>query len=82
MFARFFSRCWLALLAFFSLAMPVWAQDGNEPQEWVISYSIMILFLALAIAILLRPTKRADSAFSFDEQQALKEEEMKKMKGS
>jgi len=82
MFARFFNRCWLAVFAFLSLTVPVWAQDGNKPQEWVISYALMLLFLGLAIAILLRPTKREDSAFSYDEQQAQKEEEMKKIKGS
>ena len=81
-FAPFFNRCWLAFVVFFFTAVPLWAQDGNEPQEWVISYAIMILFLALAIAILLRPTKREDSAFSFDEIQAQKDEEMKKIKGT
>ena len=82
MFARFFNRCWLACAVFFFTAVPLWAQDGNEPQEWIISYAIMILFLALAIAILLRPTKREDSAFSFDEMQAQKDEEMKKIKNA
>ena len=83
MFARIFNRCWLAVTAFFFIVAPLWAQDGagQETQEWVISYAIMIAFLGLILLILLRPTKRDDSAFSFDEQQAQKEEEMKKIKG-
>ena len=82
MFARFFNRCWPAVVVFFFMAVPVWAQDGNEPQEWVISYAIMVAFLALIMLILLRPTRRDDSAFSYDEQQAQKEEDMKKIKSS
>ena len=84
MFARFFNRCWLAVTALFLTAVPLWAQEAaeTETQEWVISYSITILFLVLIIAILLRRTKRDDSAFSFDEQQAQKEEEMKKIKST
>jgi hypothetical protein len=64
----------------------LWAQEEaaaeNETQVWVLSYAIMTAFLALALLILLRPTKRSDTAFSFDELQAHKEEEMKKLKGT
>jgi len=84
MFARIFTRCWLAMTAFFFTAVPLWAQEaegGTETQEWVLSYAIMIAFLTLILLMLLRPTKRDDSAFSFDELQAQKEEEMKKVKG-
>ena len=84
MFVRIFTRCWLAITAFLFTAVPLWAQEaegGSETQEWVISYAIMILFLTLMLLILLRPTTRDDSAFSFDELQTQKNEEMKKIKG-
>jgi len=84
MLAQVFHRCFLAVATFFFTAVPLWAQEAaaeQETQEWVVSYAIMILFLVLIMLILLRPTKRNDSAFSFDEQQAHKEEEMKKIKG-
>ena len=70
---------------FFFTAVPLWAAEeaAKEPetQEWVISYAVMIIFLGLTLLILLRPTKRNDSAFSYDEQKERKEEEMKKIKG-
>ena len=84
MFASFFNRCWLAVAVFLLTAMPLWADDAaTEPEQhvWVISFSIMILFLVLTLLILLLRTKRSDSAFSFDEIRAQKEEEMKKIKG-
>jgi len=85
MFARFFHRCWLAVTVFFFLTVPLWAQESTaadaETQEWVLSYALMLLFLGLTLLILLRPTRRNDSAFSYDELQAQKEEELKKMKG-
>ena len=65
-------------------AMPLWAANEvvpEEPQIWVLPYALMILFFSLAVAILLRPTKRSDSAFSYDEQQAMKEEKLRKLKG-
>ena|GEM_PF-5677942 len=66
----------------FGNSMPLLANEGkDEPQVWVISYAVMLLFLGLVLAILLRPLKRNDSAFTFDEQREMKEEEMKKMKG-
>ena len=85
MFLRFFNRCWLAVTVFFFTAVPLWAQESTaadkETQEWVISYVLMLFFLALTLLILLRPTKRDDSAFSYDELLAQKDEEMKKIKG-
>ena len=54
----------------------------EEPKAWVLSFLIMIAFLALTLLIILRPTKRSDSAFSYDELQEQKEEEMKKLKGA
>ena len=86
MFVLIFNRCWLVITAFFFMIAPLWAQAQEaaaepETQEWVLSYAIMIAFLALTMLILLRRTNRDDSAFSFDEQQAHREEEMKKIKG-
>ena len=84
-FVRVFTWCWAAILSLFATSVPLWAQGNEaegETQVWVISYFLMILFLGLTLAILLRPTKRSDSAFSYDELKAQKEEEMKKLKGS
>jgi len=68
------------------MATPLLAQDAQggetQTQVWVISYFLMFLFLGLTLAILLRPVKRDDSAFSYDELKEQREEEMKKMKGS
>ena len=46
----------------------------------MISYFLILLFVGLAILILLRPSKRSDTAFSLDEITKRKEEEMKKLK--
>jgi NADH:ubiquinone oxidoreductase subunit 6 (subunit J) len=84
MFAHIFNRCWLAVIVFIVTAVPLLAEETDavpETQEWVLPYAVMILFLGLILLILLRPTKRQDSAFSFDEIQAQREEEMKKIKG-
>ena len=83
MVSQFIIRCWLVVTAFLCTVVPLWAQDGEGEggtEVWVLQYFIMIFFLVLALLILLRPTKREDSAFSFDEIQAQKEEEMKKIK--
>jgi NADH:ubiquinone oxidoreductase subunit 6 (subunit J) len=87
MFVRIFNWYWGVIAIFFVTAASLWAQgegaaSEDETQVWVLSYAIMIAFLALTLVILLRPTKRNDSAFSYDELQAQKEEEMKKIKGT
>ena len=85
MFVQFFHRCWLTLTFLLFTAAPLWAEgaaEGAEIKVWVIQYAIMVGFLSLALFILLRPTKRKESAFTFDELQAKKEEEMKKLKGT
>jgi len=84
MFARIFNR-FGAFIVFFFSCIPLWAAEEEKATEspvWVLSYAIMIAFLALTLFILLRPTKRSDSAFSYDEQKAIKEEEIKKIKGT
>ena len=85
MLAQFFTRCCTAVVVFLCSATPLWAQDGGSETEalvWVLQFAMMILFLTLALMILLRPTKREDSAFTFDELREMKEEEMKKLKGT
>ena len=85
MFVRIFNWCWVVVTLFFFMATPLCAEDGSPEggtQIWVISYFIMILFLGLTLAILLRPTQRDDSAFSYDELKAQREEDMKKIKGA
>jgi multisubunit Na+/H+ antiporter MnhB subunit len=64
----------------FTAASPVWAAEEEAPAtpDWVISFSVMLLFLSLAIAILLRPTKRPDTAFTADELREQREAEKKK----
>jgi len=46
-----------------------WAaqQEEKPAPEWVLSYVLLLLFLGLAILILLRPSKRNDSALTQDE---------------
>ena len=88
MLTRFFNHCRFAITAicvFFFTAVPVWAKETKEEEAepvWVVAFAVMTLFLILAMAILLRPAKRDDSAFSFDELRAQKEEDMKKLKGT
>jgi type VI protein secretion system component VasK len=85
MFLRVFNWCWAAVTVLLFTAVPLWAQEEtaaeDEGQVWVLSYAITIAFLALTLFILLRPTRRSDSAFTYDELQAKKEEEMNKIKG-
>ena len=85
MISQFITRCWLVVAVCLFTTVPVWAQGGggagDEPQAWVLQYLIMIFFLALALLILLRPTKREDSAFTYDELKAEKEEDLKKITG-
>ena len=80
MFIRIFNQCWATVAVLFLTVVPLGAAE-EEPPEWVLSYAIIILFLALTLSILLRPIRRSDSAFSYDEQKAQKEEEMKRIKG-
>ena len=85
MFVRIFNWCWAVLTILLVTAVPLWAQEEaaeDEVQVWVLSYAIMLVFLGLTLFILLRPTRRRDSAFSYDELREQKEEEMKKIKGS
>ena len=64
-------RCLLNSLFFGVLFFfqPVFAlaQDDKEPPEWVMSYFLLLLFLGLAVLILMRPTKRGDSALTQEE---------------
>ena len=80
MLKQILNQCWSVVALFFFTAAPLWAADGEQEPEWVLSYAIILAFLTLTLLILLRPTKRSDSAFSYDEQKAIKEEEMKKLK--
>ena len=79
-------HCIYVICVLLMTASPLWAQQKelavDETQVWVLSYAAMIFFLALTLFILLRPIKREDSAFSFDELKAQKEEEMKRIKGT
>jgi len=74
----------MVVVVFIFSTAPLWAAEEEvaERPVWVLSYALIILFLTLTLLILLRPTKRDDSAFSFDEQKAQKEEEIKKIKGA
>jgi len=73
----------IVVVALFT-GVPLWAAEESTgaTQEWVLSYATIILFLTLALLILLRPIQRNDSAFSHDELQAQKDEEMKKIKNA
>ena len=87
MFTRVFTWCWAAVMVYLLTAVPLWAAEEaaaveDEGEIWVLSYALTLGFLGLTLFILLRPTRRSDSAFSYDEMRAQKEEEMKKIKGS
>ncbi|MDR1963343.1 MAG: hypothetical protein LBQ50_06155 [Planctomycetaceae bacterium] len=66
---------------FFQPFLVFGAEASEEQPDWVLSYFLILLFLGFAVLILLRPTKRSDSAFSTEELAAQQEEAMKKMKG-
>jgi hypothetical protein len=59
----------------------VFGAEGEEKPDWVLSYFLVLLFLGFAVLILLRPSKRSDSAFTTEELAAQQEEAMKKMLG-
>lgn len=88
MFLQIVFRCWAVVSVFLITVVSLWAQDeaaappAEETPDWVLPYTLMILFLALTLLILLRPLNRSDSAFSYDELKEQKEEEMKKLKGT
>ena len=68
-----FSLCvWLTPAIVFAAA-----EKTKEP-EWVLSYFLVLLFLFLSIFILCRPTKRADTALTQEEQDTEKAEKQKK----
>jgi preprotein translocase subunit SecG len=66
----------------FVLTMPVLAQaEGGAKPDWVLQYFVICVFLGLALAILLRPSKRSDTTFTLEERHAQQAEAMQKMKG-
>lgn len=70
----------LGVLFFFQPLCAFGAEAAEEP-DWVLSYFLVLLFLSFAVLILLRPSKRSDSAFTTEELAAQHEEAMKKMIG-
>jgi preprotein translocase subunit SecG len=81
-FNKFFDRITAALfsvLFFLQTAVSFAAEESEEKPEWVLSYFLICLMIGLAVAILLRPANRSDSAFSTEELAKQKEEAMKKM---
>ncbi len=81
-FPKLVSIFWAAVIFF---CLPVFTlaaeETAEKPPEWVLSYALVILFVGLAITILLRTAKRSESAFSQEELDKMKEEEMKKLTG-
>ena len=59
------SLCFGAVL--FIEPVVAFAQDEQKEPEWVLSYVLLLLFLGLAVLILLRPSKRTDSALTQEE---------------
>ncbi|GHT35881.1 hypothetical protein FACS189427_06260 [Planctomycetales bacterium] len=82
-FNKFFDRITAALFSislFLQTAVSFAAGESEEEKpEWVLSYFLICLMIGLAVAILLRPANRSDSAFSTEELAKQKEEAMKKM---
>jgi len=80
-FRKIFAESFSGVLIFFQPLFAFAAGEPTEDPDWVLSYFLVLLFLSLAVVILLRPSKRSDSAFSTEELTAQHEEAMKKMKG-
>jgi hypothetical protein len=72
---------YFGVLIFFQPFFVFGADSSGEKPDWVLSYFLVLLFLGLAVMILLRPSKRSDTAFTADELAAQQEEAMKKVKG-
>ncbi len=69
----------IATATLFFLPSWVMAADEGAAPEWVLSYALILLFVGLSIVILVRSAKRKDSAFSQDELDKMREEELKKL---
>lgn len=76
---RTLSRTFFAVL-FFLQPVFLFADDDKQSPEWVLSYFLVLLCLGLSVLILLRPTKRSDSAFTQEELDRQREEKLKEMK--
>ncbi|GHT45268.1 hypothetical protein FACS189454_04480 [Planctomycetales bacterium] len=65
------------------LVQPIFAaaDDGERQPDWVLPYFLIAVFLGLSLTILLRPSKRRNTAFTDAELNAQKEQAMKEMKG-
>ena len=82
------ARYWKAVSTFFLTAFffsqPLFVFAAGEAEaapEWVLSYFLVLLCVGLSILILLRPSKRSESAFSQEELDKMREEDLKKMTG-
>jgi hypothetical protein len=69
------------VLFFFQPLYGFGAESSEEQPDWVLSYFLILLFLGFSVLILLRPSKRTDSAFTPEELAAQHEENMKKIMG-
>lgn len=78
-FRNILSRTILAVLFFFQ-PLFLFADDDKSEPEWVLSYFLVLLCLGLGVLILLRPTKRSDSAFTQEELDKIREDKIKEMK--
>jgi hypothetical protein len=72
---------YFGILVYFQPFLVFGATGSEENPDWVLSYSLVLLFLGFAVLILLRPSKRSDSTFTAGELAAQQEEAMKKIKG-
>ncbi len=76
-------RIWsffVALTFFFQPVFALAADEAESKPEWVLSYFLILLFVGLGVLVLLRPANRSETAFTQEEIDQRKEEEMKKMK--
>lgn len=82
--SRFWNRLSTLCLSVFLFLQPMLLyaakDEGEKKPEWVLSYALILFCIFLAVTILLRSGNRAETAFTQEELDKRKEDEMNKLK--
>lgn len=73
------SPFFFAVLFFFQPLFAVADDEKGGQPEWVLSYFLVLLCLGLSVLVLLRPCNRSETAFTQEELDNQKAEDLKKM---